>query len=181
MEIEKIGPLSRPDSGGSAIALSKRMAAETVGTAMLLAAVVGSGIMGERLVNGNVALALLANSIATGSALVALILAFGPISGAHLNPAITLADAAEGGLPWREVPIYLIAQCGGAVGGTIVANLMFGLPFVSLSTRIRSGPAQVFSEFIATFGLLAVPRHFCSQVCAVVPEMNINGRSMVAI
>src|SRR5487761_1126074 len=142
--------------GATTIPLSKRVIAEMVGTAMLLAAVVGSGIMGERLSGGNVALALLANTIATGTALVALILAFGPISGAHLNPAVTLADATQGGLPWREVPAYLIAQCSGAIGGVVLAHLMFQLPLVSLSTHIRTGPAQVFSEFIATLGLLVV-------------------------
>ena len=140
----------------SAIPLSKRVVSEAIGTAMLLAAVVGSGIMGERLANGNVAIALLANTIATGAALIALILTFGPISGAHLNPAVTLADATQGGRPWREVPAYLVAQCCGAVGGVMLAHLMFQLPLISLSTHIRSGPAQVFSEFIATFGLLAV-------------------------
>lgn len=149
--------MERQDSpSGTTIPLSKRVTAEAVGTAMLLAAVVGSGIMGQRLSNGNVAMALLANSIATGAALVALILAFGPISGAHFNPAVTLADATQKGLAWREVPAYLIAQCSGAVVGVMVANLMFGLPLISLSTHIRSGPAQIFSEFIATFGLLAV-------------------------
>src|SRR5579872_3234225 len=97
--------------------LARRVSAEAVGTCFLLAAVVGSGIMGERLAGGNVALALLANTIATGAALVALILAFGPISGAHLNPAVTLADASRGGLPWREVPVYVIGQIAGAFVG----------------------------------------------------------------
>jgi glycerol uptake facilitator-like aquaporin len=136
--------------------LWKRVAAEALGAAMLLAAVVGSGIMAERLANGNTAIALLANTIATGAALVALILTFGPISGAHFNPAVTLADATQGGLPWRTVPAYILAQCIGAVGGVISAHLMFGLTLFSLSTHARSGPAQAFSEFVATFGLLAV-------------------------
>jgi glycerol uptake facilitator-like aquaporin len=138
------------------ISLARRVAAEFLGTAFLVAAVVGSGIMGERLANGNVALALLANTIATGAALVALILTFGPISGAHLNPVVTLADALERGLPWKETPHYVLAQVSGGVIGAATAHLMFGLPILSLSRHVRSGPAQVFSEFIATFGLLAV-------------------------
>ena len=132
------------------------MVGEAVGTAMLLAAVVGSGIMGERLSAGNVAIALLANTLATGAALVALILTFGPISGAHFNPAVTLADASQGGLPWREVPAYVIAQLAGAFAGVATAHLMFGLRLFSASRHVRAGAAQMFSEFIATFGLLAV-------------------------
>jgi glycerol uptake facilitator-like aquaporin len=112
--------------------------------------------MGERLAAGNVALALLANTIATGAALVALILAFGPISGAHLNPAVTLADAWQGGIAWRETPAYILAQLAGAIAGVVAAHLMFGLPVLSISTHVRSGPAQLFSEFVATFGLLTV-------------------------
>jgi glycerol uptake facilitator-like aquaporin len=112
--------------------------------------------MGERLAAGNVALALLANTIATGAALVALILAFGPISGAHLNPAVTLADAWAGGIAWRETPAYIAAQIAGAFAGVATAHLMFGLPLYSASTHVRSGPAQLLSEFIATFGLLSV-------------------------
>src|ERR1700732_1072229 len=104
--------------------LARRATAEAVGTAMLLATVVGSGIMGERLAGGNVAIALLANTIATGAALVALILTFGPISGAHFNPAVTLADASMGGVSWREVPIYLGAQLAGAFAGVAIAHLM---------------------------------------------------------
>jgi thioredoxin type arsenate reductase len=136
--------------------LPKRLVAEAVGTAMLLTAVVGSGIMGERLAAGNVAIALLANSIATGGALVALILTFGPISGAHFNPVVTLADASQRGVAWREVPVYLFAQVAGAFAGVGVAHLMFGLPLFFASRRVRSGSAQIFSEFIATFGLLAL-------------------------
>ncbi len=132
------------------------MAAECCGTAFLLAAVVGSGIMGTRLADGNIALALLANTAATGTALVALILAFGPVSGAHLNPAVTLADAWQKGLPWREVPGYLLAQVLGAFAGVAAAHLMFGEPLFTVSATERSGPPQLFSEFIATFGLLAV-------------------------
>jgi glycerol uptake facilitator-like aquaporin len=136
--------------------LARRLTAECIGTLLLLAAVVGSGVMGERLAAGNVALALLANTIATGAALVALILAFGPISGAHLNPAVTLADAMRGGVGWDEVPGYIAAQMVGAFAGVAVAHLMFGLPVYSVSVHVRSGPPQLFSEFVATFGLLAV-------------------------
>ena len=136
--------------------LRRRVVGEGVGTAMLLAAVVGSGIMGERLSNGNVAIALLANTLATGAALVALILTFGSISGAHFNPAVTLADASQGGLPWREVPAYIAAQVSGAFLGVASAHIMFGLPLFFASRHTRSGFAQWFSEFVATFGLLAV-------------------------
>jgi len=136
--------------------LKARMTAEFVGTAFLLAAVVGSGIMGERLAGGNVAIALLANTIATGAALVALILTFGSVSGAHFNPAVTLADASQRGIPWREVPGYVIAQIAGAYVGVACAHLMFGLPLFSASRHDRSGVPQVFSEFVATFGLLSV-------------------------
>src|SRR5438034_5849960 len=132
------------------MSLGRRLTAEGVGTALLLAAVVGSGIMGERLAGGNVALALLANTMATAAALVALILTFGPISGAHFNPAVTLADASQGGLAWCEVPAYLGAQLLGAVAGVAVADLMFDLPAYSLSHHARSGPSQALSEFVAT-------------------------------
>jgi glycerol uptake facilitator-like aquaporin len=117
-------------------------------------AVVGSGIMGERLSAGNMAIALLANSLATGAALVTLILTLEPISGAHLNPAVTLASALAGGIPWRDVPVYLGSQVTGAFGGVGAAHLMFGLPLFFASQHVRSGSAQLFSEFIATFGLL---------------------------
>lgn len=136
--------------------LPKRATAEALGTALLLASVVGSGIMGERLAGGNTAIALLANTIATGAALVALILTFGPISGAHFNPAVTLADATQGGLPWREVPAYLIAQVVGAFAGVAAANVMFELPIFFASQKTRQGSAQLFSEFVATFGLMAI-------------------------
>jgi len=138
------------------IALSRRATAEVVGTALLLATVVGSGIMAERLSQGNVALALLANTIATGAGLVALILTFGPISGAHFNPAVTLADAAQGGLPWRDVPAYVAGQLAGAYLGVAAAHAMFEAPLFSASAHVRSGPAQLLSEFVATFGLLSV-------------------------
>ena len=136
--------------------LGPRVVAEFLGTGFLVAAVVGSGIMGERLAAGNLAIALLANTIATGAALLALILTFGPISGAHLNPAVTLALAVEQGIPWREVPAYVTAQCAGGIGGAILAHLMFGLRWYSFSSHARGGWPLVLSEFIATFGLLAV-------------------------
>lgn len=137
-------------------ALAQRLVAEGVGTALLLATVVGSGIMGDRLAGGNVAVALLANTVATGAMLVALLLAFGPISGAQLNPAVTLAVAWEGALPWPEVPGYLAAQVGGAVVGVAVADVMFDLPVFFLSQRARTGPSQWLSELVATFGLVSV-------------------------
>ena len=136
--------------------LAKRATAEAVGTALLLAAVVGSGIMGERLAGGNVAIALLANTVSTGAALVALILAFGPISGAHFNPAVTVVDAWQKGVPWRDVPNLIVAQVCGAFVGVGCAHVMFGEPLFAASRHARSGGAQGFSEFVATFGLLAV-------------------------
>ncbi len=139
-----------------ASSLSQRAVAELVGTGLLLAAVVGSGIMAERLANGSVGLALLANTIATGAGLVALILAFGPVSGAHFNPAVTLADAWQGGLAWRDVPAYLAAQLAGALTGVAAADAMFAEPIFAASQRARAGSPQLLSEFIATFGLLAV-------------------------
>lgn len=136
--------------------MSRRIAAEFTGTAFLVAAVVGSGIMGERLSAGNVAIALLTNTIATGAALVALILTFGPISGAHFNPAVSLADAMEGGLTWAQSFSYVAAQIAGGLAGAVVANVMFALPAVSISRHVRSGDSQILSEFVATFGLLCV-------------------------
>jgi glycerol uptake facilitator-like aquaporin len=138
--------------------LWRRATAEAIGTAMLLAAVVGSGIMGERLAGGNTAIALLANTLATGAALVALILAFGEISEAHFNPVVSLASAWQGDLGWRDVPVYVAAQILGAFVGIAAAHVMFSLPVFSASRHIRAGGAQLFSEFIATFGLLAVIR-----------------------
>jgi glycerol uptake facilitator-like aquaporin len=136
--------------------LRRCVVAEAAGTALLLAAVVGSGIMGERLAAGNVAVALLANTLATGAALVALILTFGPISGAHFNPAVTLADASQRGLAWTSVPAYLVAQVAGAYAGVAVAHVMFGEPLFAASRHARAGLPQLVSEFVATFGLLAV-------------------------
>lgn len=112
--------------------------------------------MGERLCGGNVAIALLANALATGAALVALILAFGPISGAHFNPAVTMADAILGSRPWREVPLYATAQVVGAFAGVAVAHVMFSEPIFAVSTHVRAGAAQLVSEFVATFGLSSV-------------------------
>src|SRR5947209_15349694 len=127
--------------------LLRRVAAEFAGTCLLVAAVIGSGIMGERLAGGNVAIALLANTLATGAMLVTLILTFGPISGAHFNPCVTLADATQGGLPWREVPGYVAAQLVGAFAGVAAAHLMFEEPLFSASRRARAGNAQILREF----------------------------------
>jgi glycerol uptake facilitator-like aquaporin len=135
--------------------LAQRATAEAIGTMLLLVAVVGSGIMAQRLCGGNVGLALLANALATGGALIALILAFGPISGAHFNPAVTLVDAWQGGLPRAFVAPYVIAQIVGALAGTAIANGMFGLPLFFASHHVRSGMPLLVSEFVATFGLLA--------------------------
>jgi len=136
--------------------LGQRAAAEGLGTAFLLATVIGSGIMAERLSGGNVALALMANTLATGAGLVALILTFGPVSGAHFNPAVTVADASQGGLSWKDVPVYVVAQVLGAFAGAAIAHLMFSEPVFSASTHARAGAAQLLSEFVATFGLLGV-------------------------
>jgi len=129
-------------------------AAEAVGTALLLAAVVGSGIMGERLADGNVAIALLANSLATGFALIALIIAFAPRSGAHLNPAVTLALAVRGDFPAARVAGYIAAQFLGALLGVLAAHAMFDLPLLQASETVRSSPGQWLSELVATFGLV---------------------------
>jgi glycerol uptake facilitator-like aquaporin len=139
-----------------ATTLLKRSLVEALGTAALLAAVVGSGIMAERLSGGNHAIALLANTLATGAALMCLIAALGPISGAHFNPAVSFADAMRGGLGWREVPAYWLAQLFGAAAGVAVANTMFGLPPFFISHHARTGPAEWLAEFIATFGLLTI-------------------------
>src|SRR6478609_1066966 len=134
----------------------RAVVAEFFGTAFLLAAIVGSGIMGERLAGGNIAIALLANTLATGAGLVALILTFGPISGAHFNPAVTLADASQGGIGWSDVPAYIVAQVLGAFIGVGTAHLMFGEALIQVSQHARAGGGQLFSEFVATFGLLCV-------------------------
>ncbi len=161
--------MSDASESASSTDLARRAAAEALGTALLLAAVVGSGIMGERLAGGNVAVALLANTIATGAALVALILAFGPISGAHFNPAVTLADAWRRGTLWRDVPFYVGAQFAGAFAGVAAAHAMFGLPVFAASRHERSGGPQLFSEFVATFGLLVVIRTVARTRASAVP------------
>jgi glycerol uptake facilitator-like aquaporin len=136
--------------------LPRRVAAEALGSALLVAAVVGSGVMGERLSGGSAAVALLANTAATGCALVALILTFGPVSGAHFNPLVTIADASRGKLAWSAVPPYVLAQSLGAILGVALANIMFSLPIVEWSRHARGGWRMLLSEFVATFGLLAV-------------------------
>jgi glycerol uptake facilitator-like aquaporin len=146
---------ARAHPAGLAHPLNEAVAIEAIATCFLLIAVVGSGIMAERLSGGNTGLALLANAVATGGALVALILAFGPRSGAHMNPVVTLAAALTGGLRWRAVPGYLVAQLVGAVLGVWLAHLMFDLPVLQVSTHIRAGTGQWVAEMIATFGLLA--------------------------
>jgi glycerol uptake facilitator-like aquaporin len=136
--------------------LSCRTVAEVLGTAFLLAAVVSSGIMGQKLAGGNMGIALLANTLATGATLVTLIFTFGPISGGHFNPAVTLADASQGGISWRDVPAYISAQLLGAFIGLGAAHLMFGEALIQISQHARAGGGQLFSEFVATFGLLCV-------------------------
>jgi len=161
------GPQARRADGPSALA--RRLVAEGLGTAFLLATVIGSGIMGERLAGGNVAVALLANTFATGAGLLAFILTFGPISGAHFNPVVTLADAALGGLRWRDVPGYVLAQIAGAFLGVASAHGMFGEAVFSASRHARAGGAQFWSEFVATFGLLAVIWGVARRRAAAVP------------
>ena len=134
--------------------LGRRLAAEALGSAFLLAAVVGSGIMAAKLAGGNGALALLCNTIPTGAILTVLILAFGPVSGAHFNPAVTAAFAVRGELPWPVAAGYVAAQILGGIAGVLAAHAMFELPLWQLSTTIRTGPAQWFAEAVATFGLL---------------------------
>ncbi|MCS0580713.1 aquaporin family protein [Massilia pinisoli] len=136
--------------------LARRLVAEGLGTALLLAVVVGSGIMAERLAGGNVAIALLANAIATGAGLVALILMFGTISGAHFNPVVTLSEAWQKNMPASDAIPYIVVQIAGAFAGVAAAHLMFDVPVVSASTHVRTGVAQWWSEFVATFGLVAV-------------------------
>jgi glycerol uptake facilitator-like aquaporin len=143
--------------------LERRTVAEALGTAMLVVAVVGSGVMAERLAGGNVAVALLANTVATGAALIALILTFSPISGAHINPVVTLSFASQKEMSWREAIAYVFAQFGGAAAGVVMANLMFSLPPIFVSRHARNGSAQLFSEFVATFGLVLVVRS-CSRL-----------------
>jgi glycerol uptake facilitator-like aquaporin len=150
-------------------AFLRRVVAETLGTALLLVAVVGSGIMAERLAAGNVALALLANAIATGGALVALILTFGPISGAHFNPVVTLAFASRGALRARMAWAYVVAQIIGAVAGVWLAHLMFGLPILQASEHARGTFGEWVGEFVATFGLLGLILSASRHAPAAVP------------
>lgn len=146
----------RPDGDGLIMAdLARRLSAEALGTQALLAAVVGSGIMGERLSGGNDAIALLANAVATGAALVVLITILSPVSGAHFNPAVTLAAALRREISWAMAGAYALAQTAGAVGGVMMAHAMFELPIVAIATQTRDGVGQAVSEMIATFGLVA--------------------------
>lgn len=151
--------------------LPSRLVAEGIATAMLLATIVGSGIMGERLSGGNVAIALLANTLATGAMLLALILTFGDVSGAHMNPAVTLWAALSGKLSWPEVPGYILVQILGALFGVAAAHAMFSLPLFSVSQHVRSGGNQIFSEFVATFGLVTIIQ-LCSSHQERSPEAN---------
>jgi glycerol uptake facilitator-like aquaporin len=152
----------------SVTSAARAAVAEAIGTGLLMTAIAGSGIMGQRLAGGNDALVLLANSLATGAALIALIFTFRPISGAHFNPCVTLAAAAERALPFRLVPAYLGGQIIGAIGGVIAAHLMFSLPAIQLGTRVRGGAAQALSEGVATFGLLVIV-HGTGRRAGVVP------------
>ncbi len=145
---------ARPVAAPPAFDVPRRLAAETVGTALLLAIVIGSGIMGERLAGGNIAIALLGNTLATGAGLVVLITAFGPVSGAHFNPAVTLVFALRGEIGWRAAAAYVAAQLAGAVAGVLMAHAMFAEPMVQISAKLRDGAAQGFSEGVATFGLV---------------------------
>ena len=151
------------------IDLSRRLAAETLGTAFLLAAVVGSGIMAQRLSGGNDALALLGNTLPTGAILVVLILVFGPISGAHLNPAVSLAFAFRRNLRWPDTAAYIAAQVTGAVIGVWIAHLMFELPMWQVSLHVRSGAGQWLAEFVATFGLVLTIFGCAANAPAAVP------------
>lgn len=135
--------------------LARRLVAEALGTALLLTIVIGSGIMGERLAGGNTAIALLGNTLATGVGLVVLITVFGPLSGAHFNPAVTLVFAARRELPWAVAAAYIAVQVLGAILGVWIAHAMFAEPILQISTKLRAGPAQGFSEGVATFGLIA--------------------------
>jgi glycerol uptake facilitator-like aquaporin len=136
--------------------LGRRLAAEALGTGLLVATVVGSGVMGERLAGGNVALALLGNTLPTGAILVVLILAFGPISGAHFNPVVSLVMGLRKDHPWREFLPYAVAQIVGGCVGTFAAHAMFAMPLFELAVKARSGAAQAFAEFVATFGLIVI-------------------------
>lgn len=135
--------------------LKRRLFAEGLGTALLVAAVVGSGIMGEQLAGGNAAIALLGNTLATGAVLVVLILVFGPISGAHFNPVVSLSFALQGKLKWTEFPAYVALQIAGGIAGTVLAHVMFSLPLIQTATHVRTGIGVWTGEIVASFGLLA--------------------------
>jgi glycerol uptake facilitator-like aquaporin len=139
----------------AAFDLPRRLVAEALGSALLLAVVIGSGIMGERLAGGNVAIALLGNTLATGAGLVVLIIVFGPISGAHFNPAVTLVAVLRREIAGRDALLYPLAQVAGAIAGVWLAHAMFGEPILQISTKLREGPAQMLAETVATFGLVA--------------------------
>jgi glycerol uptake facilitator-like aquaporin len=147
-----------PSVEAAAPSLTTRALAEGIGTAFLLATIVGSGIMGERLSGGVAGLALLANSIATGAGLIALILALGAISGAHLNPVLTVTETLRGSLPRRDLPAYVLAQVSGAFGGALAAHAMFGEPAFAASRKVRAGFGPALAEFVATLGLVLVIR-----------------------
>lgn len=150
--------------------IQRSLIAEALGTGLLIAGVVGSGIMAEALSGGNVGLALLANTVATGALLVVLISMFGPISGAHFNPAVSLVMASRGALPWRIATLFIVAQTLGGIAGTIVTHAMYDLPLLQLSLKARSGSGQWLSEGVATFGLvLTILR--CMDRPAIVPAM----------
>ena len=149
--------------------LSRRLAAEALGSAFLLAAVIGSGVMASRLAGGNAALALLGNTIPTGAMLTVLILIFGPVSGAHFNPAVSVAFALRGEMAWRTAALYIAAQLPGAIAGVWAAHLMFGLPLWQISETVRSGPGQWFAEGIATFGLLMTILGCAARTPAAIP------------
>ncbi len=151
--------------------LTRKFVAEFIGTMFLLAIVVGSGIMGERLANGNNAIALLANTIATGAGLIFLILTFANISGSHFNSVVSFTETLRGNLTWKELVLYLSGQICGAICGVAIANVMFELPLIHTSTKIRTGFAQWFSEFVATFGLIMVIRAGSKFHARLVPFM----------
>ncbi len=161
--------MAEPAAVDQPICICRRVVAEALGTALLLAVVVGSGIMAQGLFPESVGLALLANALATGAALVALILTFGGISGAHFNPVVTIFDAASGGRPWREVPGYVIAQTIGGVVGVLATHAMFDVRVLEVSQRVRSGVPLMFSELVATFGLIVVIRGVAKQQPRAVP------------
>ena len=151
--------------------LAQRLAAEALGTAFLLMVVIGSGIMGEQLAGGNAAIVLLANSLATGCGLAVLIVIYAPISGAHFNPAVTLAMAAQGELAWRDAFPYIIVQFAAALAGVAAAHLMFGEPLFFASAKVRTGWSQWWSEFVATYGLLMIIWAGVRQKIAAVPYL----------